>query len=62
MSNYWNKEKTPFDDAKEEIMNKIYEMAKNPLALKYKAKEIHDYYSELMSLSKFREGIYGCIK
>jgi len=50
-----------FDDTKEEIFNKIYEMSENPNALKDKVQEIHDYYSELMNEETFKKEIRKCI-
>lgn len=50
-----------YDDARDDVINKIYEMEKSPSIFKTKVEEIHDYYSELMSVAKFREEIYKCL-
>jgi glycosyltransferase involved in cell wall biosynthesis len=49
------------DDIKEEIIKAIYKMSDNQDALKGKVDEIHAYYSELMSIDKFRNEVYSCL-
>lgn len=47
-----------YEDAKSEIINKIYDN----IGKKLDDKEVKEYYSELMSADKFKETIYGVIK
>lgn len=50
-----------YDDAKEDMINKIYKMMENPKENLNKIDEIHKYYSELMSIESFRESVYECL-
>ena len=49
------------DSIKEEIIKTIYEMADNENVFKDKGEEIHDYYSDLMNVDTFVNGVYECL-
>jgi len=59
-SNYDEKHfKIPdYEQAKNEVISKIYSIIDNPVDASILSKQAHKYYGELMSVKKFKEAIY----
>jgi glycosyltransferase involved in cell wall biosynthesis len=50
-----------YDDAKEDMINKIYQMMETPSDVLDQIDEVQAYYKDLMSEDTFREEIYKCM-